>query len=539
MKFSSKVVSLLLVAGLAVTTSEANHGVGQGSMHGSGRSNFDRNAQGLYADPTRDSFGEDAKPIQNSISEEQNTLPPGWSEHFDQSSGQYYYYNSLDGTTTWTRPLPAYEDPLLDSFSQEGIEIAETQASDFTVVSERNTDSLQEDQKNKDTPLSHQQSWDSHDPVMSKEHLNEANSVKSPRTNRESQRADNFSPIGQSTDDADGQEWAQRHITSEQVENRDSLQLSNGPIDNTAGVLSEQGVPRDPGIIVNTPNRVNDPAESQENDSRQGNTATISDRVNGENAPGQPQIGGWGLPTQGTEELSRGTAFQPSSPAFVQREKYADSIPQYSDSGRASGPSKSRQIENSRTPSRVRIHEQSNSVHQNHIQPNRPSQASSVKREQRQQFVGDNSASNGQSATQHRQPAFGNGDPRFNAPRHPPNPAYDSRSGGPRPSLPQPKPQNSQYSQHAMPPQAQFQHPQYQQSQGNPRPSPQYTNYNTQQQRNNQQPSISGAVTNVLEDGTEGVKEVLGKSWQGLLGFSSRTREAMGQARDQVVTGAS
>jgi hypothetical protein len=59
------------------------------------------------------------------------------------------------------------------------------------------------------------------------------------------------------------------------------------------------------------------------------------------------------------------------------------------------------------------------------------------------------------------------------------------------------------------------------------------------QQRYNQQPSVNDAVTTVLEDGTAAVKDVLGKSWQGLVGFSSRTREAMGQARDQVVTGAS
>ena len=33
-------------------------------------------------------------------------LPPGWSEHVDPSSGQPYYYNSSDGSTTWDRPLP-------------------------------------------------------------------------------------------------------------------------------------------------------------------------------------------------------------------------------------------------------------------------------------------------------------------------------------------------------------------------------------------------------------------------------------------------
>lgn len=38
--------------------------------------------------------------------EEPPPLPPGWSEHTDPSSGQPYFYNSNDGTTTWDRPGP-------------------------------------------------------------------------------------------------------------------------------------------------------------------------------------------------------------------------------------------------------------------------------------------------------------------------------------------------------------------------------------------------------------------------------------------------
>ncbi len=36
--------------------------------------------------------------------DEEPPLPPGWSEHFDPASGQPYYYNANDGTTTWDRP---------------------------------------------------------------------------------------------------------------------------------------------------------------------------------------------------------------------------------------------------------------------------------------------------------------------------------------------------------------------------------------------------------------------------------------------------
>lgn len=34
------------------------------------------------------------------------SLPEGWSEHLDPASGEYYYYNAIDGTTTWDRPVP-------------------------------------------------------------------------------------------------------------------------------------------------------------------------------------------------------------------------------------------------------------------------------------------------------------------------------------------------------------------------------------------------------------------------------------------------
>jgi len=36
--------------------------------------------------------------------EDISPLPEGWSEHYDTNSGQYYYYNAADGTTSWDKP---------------------------------------------------------------------------------------------------------------------------------------------------------------------------------------------------------------------------------------------------------------------------------------------------------------------------------------------------------------------------------------------------------------------------------------------------
>ncbi|GAX26625.1 hypothetical protein FisN_21Lh095 [Fistulifera solaris] len=42
-------------------------------------------------------------------------LPAGWSEHFDPSSGQPYYYNAADGTTTWDRPQVVVAEDINES----------------------------------------------------------------------------------------------------------------------------------------------------------------------------------------------------------------------------------------------------------------------------------------------------------------------------------------------------------------------------------------------------------------------------------------
>ena len=31
-------------------------------------------------------------------------LPEGWTEHLDPNSGQFYYFNAVDGTSSWDRP---------------------------------------------------------------------------------------------------------------------------------------------------------------------------------------------------------------------------------------------------------------------------------------------------------------------------------------------------------------------------------------------------------------------------------------------------
>ena len=93
--------------------------------------------------------------------------------------------------------------------------------------------------------------------------------------------------------------------------------------------------------------------------------------------------------------------------------------------------------------------------------------------------------------------------------------------------------QNNPYAQ----PPVQRYNNQYQQS-GHVNPN-QYGQYSGQQQTYGQQrPTTTEVGKSLLEDSSATVKDALGKSWQGILGFSNRTRELMGQARDEVVSGA-
>jgi hypothetical protein len=107
-----------------------------------------------------------------------------------------------------------------------------------------------------------------------------------------------------------------------------------------------------------------------------------------------------------------------------------------------------------------------------------------------------------------------------------------------------------QQQQQQMPPQSyqsQYQQPPYGQYKPNAPPgyNMQYGQFAGQggyyggpPQQQQQQQSTGQLVTQGLEEGASVVKEALGKTWSSLLGFGSKTREAVEIAREQVVTSA-
>jgi len=111
-------------------------------------------------------------------------------------------------------------------------------------------------------------------------------------------------------------------------------------------------------------------------------------------------------------------------------------------------------------------------------------------------------------------------------------------------------PQQQQY-QPSQPPYLQRQQQQHPQSRYDPNTAPGHSQYDQQyggqnnygrgyhmQQSLQPQQSSSGMVISQGDDGTSAVKEAFSSTWKGLLGFGNRTREVVGTAREQVVTGA-
>jgi hypothetical protein len=108
------------------------------------------------------------------------------------------------------------------------------------------------------------------------------------------------------------------------------------------------------------------------------------------------------------------------------------------------------------------------------------------------------------------------------APQHQQQPPYGQyNSYGQYSSYGQPQSQMyGQYGQYG------GQHGQYSGQQYGQQPAP------------GQQQATGQLVQQGIEEGTSAVKEALGKSLQSLMGFGNRTKEAMEQARDSVVTSA-
>ena len=363
---------------------------------------------------------------------EKPPLPDGWSEHFDPNSGQYYYYNANDGTTSWDRPqAPETEE--------QAVKESETKVEE-PVASEQNPLSIggAAPEPEKQDPAE-----DISGGAPTVDSASSPSQTQNEQNSWGSQSQNQYSQDSWSSTPPSGQNWGQSNSTDTSAV-RGEPEVKKAEFD---------GPPQQP-------------------------------------QPQQPvQSTGWGLPQQSkTEE-------PPSKPAE------AWGVPK---------PHDERQY-NAGPPSQLQKPEPQKEVQ---TPPSTPS---------------NNGPSNG---------GWGMPKPAENPPPRNTNaPPTQGQSWQNQP--PQMNNQNQPPAQQGPPPQYyQRQYPPYgTYPQGQGQYDPRYGGQNSYG-RGYPPPQPSSGQLVAQDTGPSAVQEALSNAWTGLLGFGNKTREAVGSARDQVVTSA-
>lgn len=362
---------------------------------------------------------------------EKPPLPDGWSEHFDPNSGQYYYYNAADGTTSWDRPqAPEAEEPVLKESETKVEEPVASEQSAAVATTEP------EKQEPSEDISSGAPSVDSSSPPA--ENQNDQNAWGGQGQNQYPQ--DRWGSTQSS-----GQDWGQSNSTD---------------------TPSVRGEPEVKKAEYDGPPQQSQPQQ-------------------------QAPPAAWGVPQQPKVDEP------PSNPA----QPWGVPKPQEQHTYNA-GPPKQQQA-----PERAREAQAS---------PSGPSNTGpwGVPKSAENPPPKNNDAPPTQGQTWNQPPPMTN---QYQPP---------AQQGPPQNSRPPP-----QYYQRQYPPPGAYPPP------GQGQYDPRYGNTNTYQR--GYPPQQPGAGQLVAQDtGPSAVQEALSNSWGALLSFGSRTKEVVGSARDQVVSGA-
>lgn len=439
--------------------------------------------------------------------EEPPPLPEGWSEHFDPNSGQYYYYNSVDGTTSWDRPLPP------DTPEQGAVE-GESKGEDSQPAQ----------------------------PEPENTGATQAVLNPTPEQNRIENTID-VAPVGTNgMADQDGMPDSSPEAERWQSSNvpQSKQQVSNEP----SGIQQEQPASWE-GQGQNGRPQVNEWGSPQPVQAVQGrfdgnnwgqSNSTESSVVRGEpevqknerqghpsqiQHPGQPN--GWvsAQQTKAEDSPSRPPELWGVARTPEQRtQHYVDPQRQYKHPMPSSETSAPPNVMSSeKTPSGERLGMAKPTVNTPPIDgpqnPNSPPPQRSSWQEQNPPNGNQQTTNPPQRSLVHQGPPHANKIP------------------------PQHQPGRVPYMQRQYPPQSQGQYnPNAPPGQGQYDPKYGGQTYYGRGYPPQTQPSTGQLVSQGTEAGTSAVKEALSTTWKGLLGWSNRTREVVGTARDQVVTGA-
>lgn len=449
-------------------------------------------------------------------------LPEGWTEHLDPNSGQFYYFNAADGTTSWDRPsLPEdieqgsvvegenkEEDPRLSSISAEN-----SPKYDQFIGNNGNTNF------NENSTPEKQQQQPAHDDSTggSNNAITETGPGEMIGSPSEAER---WQP-NQSPDLKQPQaEESNGYPKQQQEKNLESHRQTDYP-------MTTSGWGSSPSIQSDSTASLVDEGERQPEQIKQhyqGQPAHINQQEQ------QAQPGGWGLPRKDEDSSSQSEPWgvtksteqsSPQEQSHLPKQQQQQSPPQ--------------PIRETPPPVNNTSPDQSSSEGKWGIPKAAAITQPPPGNEQRQSWQQ-------QPPQQHN--TQGSNQPPGSDQRPPPRPMHQGPPQQNRlPPHQQHQPTQPPYLQRQQqPPPGQY-NPnvspgpgQYNQQYGGP--NNYGRGYPPQQPPPSQQTSTGQVVSQGVDQGTTAVKEALSSTWKGLLGFGAKTREVAGTAREQVVTGA-
>jgi hypothetical protein len=455
--------------------------------------------------------------------EEEDSLPPlpeGWTEHLDPNSGQYYYFNAADGTTSWDRPSSP-EDVEQDIAVEGENKVEDPRASMSGETSpkyEQFSGNTGNNNFNENSTPEQQQQQAHDDLTGGISNVITKTGGPGEMIGSSSSEAERWQP-NQSPDLKQPEPEESSGPPQQQQENNwESQRQTDYPM-TTSGWGSSPSIQKQDQS--NSTASLVDEGERQPEQIKQyqGQPTHINQQQQQQERPG-----GWGLPRKDEIPSSQ------SEPWGVT--KSTEQRPPQEQSQQQSPP---QPIRETPPPSNNISPDQSSSQGKWGIPKAAAITQPPPGSEQRQSWQ--------QPPQQHN--TQGNYQPPDSDQRPPPRPV---QQGPPQQNRPQ-----QQHHQPTQPPylQRQQQH-QPPPGQYNPNVSPGPGQYNqqyggpnnygrgypTQQPHPSQQTSTGQVVSQGVEQGTTAVKEALSSTWKGLLGFGAKTREVAGTAREQVVTGA-
>lgn len=503
MKVKKQITTIVVSTACALVAVNANSAGGPGYSAYSGYNYQQQGQQQWYGQSAEQGYKQPAQQqpeiADDSGAADAPSLPDGWSEHFDPNSGQYYYYNSVNGVTTWDKPTSDPPEPPID----ESKEIVEPSSQE--VKSEDGEAETMTEHENGGANVYGQTSWgSSQDPML--------------------QQVDS-QPSQQRLSPTDSTSVQQGQDVPKEADNGGSPQQPGWgfPKDQMIPQANQQASGWGDQNVEKIPERTNFNAETMDEQKK------------------EPEVSGWGMPKEVDQQPLPGpnpqqTTQQPSG-WVNQNQGQAQSSSGW---GVPKGSEPSKGPEPSTTGWGVP------KVSEPTKEPERPQQVAGwgAPRDQRPSEdshppLGSPGSSTEQASgrPQMQQPPSGQTGPPRQLQQNP------GTSQGPGQNRPGPgqipiqnqRPNYGQNNPYGQPPVQRYS--QYQQY-GNPN---QYGQYGSQQQpygQYQQQQSVAQAGKSFIEDSSATIQDALGKSWQSILGFGSQTKEAMGQVRDQVVSGA-